>query len=473
MLNLSAGINQAVAGLAQPVEPSPLREPVWLGWSEEMAHTLGLPATATAALLKQCNGEGPFRLAPMAQVYSGHQFGGYTPRLGDGRGCHLGELHGYELFLKGSGPTPYSRGGDGRAVVRSAVREFLASEALHHLGVATTRALAVLGSDTPVWREQQERGAITVRVSRSHLRFGHFEYFKHSDQPKVLSALIDYTLERYFPDCLSDAKPVQAWFFEVVSRTAETIADWQALGFAHGVLNSDNMSILGETFDYGPFAFMDRCDPGLVCNHSDHHGRYAFDQQPAIGWWNLQRLALALSDHLDAEMMAAALSHYQQQLVARYLWRMEARLGVVSEGEIQPRLDLVADLVEMMRRQQVDFHLCLRSLCRLDPTQDDNALGQWLGRDSQWSDWLRRYRDRLALTELQPWQRQRAQANPNVILRTHLAQQAIEAAENGDAAPLNQLHQALRHPYDEHPDHPHYTEAPPSWAQSITLSCSS
>ncbi|WP_417344754.1 protein adenylyltransferase SelO [Ferrimonas sp.] len=472
MLKLTPGINQAVAGLAEEVRPVPLANPILLGWSEQMASTLGL-RECSESVLRQLNGEGPFALAPTAQVYSGHQFGGYTPRLGDGRGCHLGELNGWELFLKGSGPTPYSRGGDGRAVIRSAVREFLASEALHHLGISTSRALAVLASDTPVFREQPERGAITVRVTPSHLRFGHFEYFRHSQQPKPLQALLDYALTRYFPQCQQQSDPVAALFLEVTGRTADTIADWQAAGFAHGVLNSDNMSLLGETFDYGPFAFMDRCDPGFVCNHSDHYGRYAFDQQPGIGWWNLQRLALALSDHLDSEVMPQALELYQSRLTARYLWRMEARLGLGGEGDLQARLDRVSALVGMMQRTGVDYHTTLRLFARLNPQGEGGELQVRLGADDAWLQWWQQYQQALSFGKLDAWQQARAGANPAVVLRTHLAQAAIEAAERDDAGPLMDLHRALCHPYDDHPETPHYTEDPPSWASSITLSCSS
>ncbi|WP_229360242.1 protein adenylyltransferase SelO [Ferrimonas sediminicola] len=472
MLKLTPGINQAVPGLAQEVRPVPLENPILLGWSEALATELGLER-CDEALLRQLNGEGPFPLPATAQVYSGHQFGGYTPRLGDGRGCHLGEVAGRELFLKGSGPTPYSRGGDGRAVIRSAVREFLASEALHHLGIPTTRALAVLASDTPVFREQPERGAITVRVTPSHLRFGHFEYFRHTGQPHRVKALLEYALARYFPCCLNQPEPVTALFLEVVERTAETVADWQAAGFVHGVLNSDNMSLLGETFDYGPFAFMDRCDPGFVCNHSDHYGRYAFDQQPGIGWWNLQRLALALSDHLDGALMAPALELYRTRLTARYLWRMEARLGLPGDGGLQPRLDRIAALVTLMQESGVDYHSTLRLFARLDPEGDGGELKARLGSRAAWTTWWHGYRQALSFGDLGGWQRGRAAANPSVVLRTHLAQQVIEAAERNDTRPLRELHKALCRPYDDHPETPHLTEDPPPWASTITLSCSS
>lgn len=471
VLDLRPGINQALPEIAEQVTPVPLERPFLIGWSEVLATELGLKAEPER-YLSQLNGEGPFPVPATAQVYSGHQFGGYTPRLGDGRGCHIGELGGMELFLKGSGPTPFSRGGDGRAVIRSALREFLASEALHHLGINSSRALAVLGSQTPVYREQVERGAITVRVSRSHLRFGHFEYLKHSDRVALRDRLFEYSLHRDFSHCQGDA-PFSAWFMAVVERTATTIADWQAAGFVHGVLNSDNMSILGETFDYGPFAFLNRCDPSYVPNHSDEQGRYAFDQQPGIGWWNLQRLALAFAEHFDDALIQQALSHYETTLVNRYLERMNGRLGLEASNDTQARLDLISGLIQMMTRQQSDFHRGLRQFAHLDPEQEDNPLAQLLSQDPDWQSWWRQYRQQLNFGSLSEWQQQRRYQNPNVVLRTHLAQQAIEAAEKGDMALVKHLHQALCHPYDDHPDFPHFSEAPPSWAQHLPLSCSS
>ncbi|MBY5993318.1 YdiU family protein [Ferrimonas balearica] len=457
--------------LGSQVRPAPLANPRWVGWSEDLAATLELaPDEATLALLS--GSVTPLPWTPVAQVYSGHQFGGYTPRLGDGRGLHLGERHGQELFLKGSGPTPYSRSGDGRAVLRSAIREFLASEALHHLGIATTRALAVIGSDTPVWREQQETGAITVRVSPSHLRFGHFEYFYYTRQQAQLAALIEDTLAHHFPDALAAPNPKLAWLEAVVSRTAETVADWQAFGFCHGVLNSDNMSILGETFDYGPFAFLDAFQAGHICNHSDHQGRYAFDQQPGIGLWNLNRLAVTLTPWLSEEQLKGALARYEPVLVARYLARMGARLGLDAPQEAD--LALIGGLLNLMEAAGADYSNTLRSFAELDPASDDTPLHRRLATQPGFDPWWRRYQARLGgVTELGPWQWARAQANPALILRTHLAQEAIAAAEQGDNAPLARLHRALCRPYDPDSDFDDLRDDAPSWSQQITLSCSS
>ncbi|GAA5186941.1 protein adenylyltransferase SelO [Ferrimonas gelatinilytica] len=466
------GIEARLPWLGQGVQASPLTQPRWLGWSDEMAATLGIQRTPE--LLARFAGQHSDRIPVegFAQVYSGHQFGGYTPRLGDGRGLHLGQIDGWELFLKGSGPTPFSRGGDGRAVLRSAVREFLISEAMHHLGIRTTRALAVLGSDTPVWREQQETAAITVRVSRTHLRFGHFEYLFYNGEQAKLRALLEDTLETLYPDLVGTEAPLEQWLLQVVVATAQTVADWQAFGFCHGVLNTDNMSILGETFDYGPFAFLNRFEPGFICNHSDHDGRYAFDQQPGIGLWNLNKLALTLTPFIDAKRLQGILAEYEPALLARYLSRMAARMGL--ERATLEDLPLITELLGLFSAAGADYHLTFRALAEQDPNVDDGPLFQRLGHQTGFAQWYRRYRDRLGgVGALSAWQRHRAEANPAVILRTHLAQEAITGAERGDLRPLARLHRALCRPYDPRPqDHPFIEEAP-EWSQSLVLSCSS
>ncbi|WP_325167090.1 protein adenylyltransferase SelO [Ferrimonas balearica] len=457
--------------LGSQVSPQPLSNPRWLGWSDDLAHRLKLQADdATLALLSGSGATLPW--SPVAQVYSGHQFGGYTPRLGDGRGLHLGEREGLEVFLKGSGQTPYSRGGDGRAVLRSAVREFLASEALFHLGIATTRALAVIGSDTPVRREELETGAITVRVSESHLRFGHFEYFLYTRQQPQLEALIEDTIDHHFAGVRGESDAKLAWLVEVVERTARTVADWQAFGFCHGVLNSDNMSILGETFDYGPFAFMNRFDPGYICNHSDHDGRYAFDQQAGIGLWNLNRLAITLTPWLDETAIRQALARYEPVLVERYLARMGARLGLPDPTAED--LPLIAELLNRMAEGGLDYSNTLREFAQVDPTSQDTPLHRRFAGVAGFSDWWQRYQQRLGGVDgLADWQARRGEANPALILRTHLAQEAISAAEQGDNDPLHRLHRALCRPYDPEPEFDDLRGDAPSWSQQLTLSCSS
>ncbi|WP_028116548.1 protein adenylyltransferase SelO [Ferrimonas senticii] len=464
MTEWQQGIDRRLPWLGSAVTITPLQNPRWLAWSDATAALLELQQTPQ--LLALCNGEQSLPWPPFAQVYSGHQFGGYTPQLGDGRGASLGMRNGWELFVKGSGPTPYSRQGDGRAVLRSALREFLASEALHHLGIATTRALGLIGSDTPVYREQPETGALTLRVTRSHLRFGHFEYFHYTGQHDRLAALVDEAISQLFPHLREHPQRQLLWFTEVVERSAQLAADWQAFGFCHGVLNSDNMSILGETFDYGPFAFLNQFSAGYICNHSDHHGRYAFDQQPGVVLWNLQRLGQALSSQLTAAQIRSALAQYEPALVARYLQRFADRLGLTNTNHDD--LPLIAGLLQLLESQRLDYHISLRRLAECDP----NAANSPLGAASQ--SWWQQYQQRLgAITDVPRWQQQRRAANPAIILRTHLAQQAISAAEADDLAPLQRLHQALTRPYDPQPEDHHYCQEAPPWSQTLTLSCSS
>lgn len=277
------------------LRPRPLPEPYWVGTSAAVARTLGLDPQQLETPEALDAFTGNVLLAgsqPLASVYSGHQFGVWAGQLGDGRALLLGETaSGQEVQLKGSGLTPYSRMGDGRAVLRSSIREFLCSEAVNALGIPTTRALCVTGSDAPVYREEIESSAVVTRVAPSFIRFGHFEHFAASDRIEELRQLADYVIERYYPACRESTRfggNAYAVFLEAVSeRTAALLAHWQAVGFCHGVMNTDNMSILGLTIDYGPFQFLDGFDPRHICNHSDTSGRYAYNQQPNVAYWNL------------------------------------------------------------------------------------------------------------------------------------------------------------------------------------------
>jgi len=303
---------QAHADLAVPLGTFLCGEPLpalrWVAKSDALAQAMGWPADwADEQALQVFGGNGAWPgMAPMATVYSGHQFGAWAGQLGDGRALLLGEVETasgpLEIQLKGAGQTPYSRRGDGRAVLRSSIREFLCSEAMHGLGIPTTRALALVASPQSVRRETIETAAVVARVAPSFIRFGHFEHFAHSGQPRhheVLQRLLDFVIEHHFPALAGQPQPALALLDEVVRRTAELMADWQAAGFCHGVMNTDNMSILGLTIDYGPFGFLDAFDPGHVCNHSDHGGRYAFARQPSVAFWNLHALAQALLPLID------------------------------------------------------------------------------------------------------------------------------------------------------------------------------
>ncbi|MGK8936145.1 protein adenylyltransferase SelO [Pluralibacter gergoviae] len=415
-------------------------------------------------------------MRPLAQVYSGHQFGVWAGQLGDGRGILLGEQQladgrRFDWHLKGAGLTPYSRMGDGRAVLRSTLRESLASEAMHALGIPTSRALSVVTSDTPVYRERAEQGAMLMRIAESHLRFGHFEHFYYRRQPEKVQLLADYAIRHHWPHLAEDSDKYLIWFRDVVTRTARLIARWQTVGFAHGVMNTDNMSLLGLTLDYGPFGFLDDWQPDFICNHSDYQGRYSFDNQPAVALWNLQRLAQTLSPFIRAEDLNRALDDYQPALLTEYGQRMRRKLGLFSEEKGDN--DLLNGLLELMAREGSDFTRTFRSLSLTEQHSAASPLrDEFIDRDA-FDRWFSNYRSRLQREEVSDDARRRSmqENNPAMVLRNWLAQRAIEQAESGDYAEFARLHQALRTPFADRDDD--YVARPPEWGKRLEVSCSS
>ncbi|WP_271104178.1 protein adenylyltransferase SelO [Pseudomonas tohonis] len=416
--------------------------------------------------------------APRAMVYSGHQFGSYNPRLGDGRGLLLGEVvnqagEHWDLHLKGAGQTPYSRMGDGRAVLRSSIREFLASEHLHALGIPSSRALCVTGSSTPVYREKKETGAMVLRLAPSHVRFGHFEYFYYTRQHEQLKTLGEHVLACHFPACLEAEEPWLAMFREIIERNAGMIARWQAYGFCHGVMNTDNMSILGITFDYGPYAFLDDFDANHICNHSDDSGRYSFSNQVPIAHWNLAALAQALTPHIAVEALREALELFLPLYQAAWLDLMRRRLGFTRAEEGDEAL--VQRLLQLMQTSAVDYTLFFRRLGETAPEQAVAVLRDEFVDLAGFDAWAAQYVERATREgNDQDARRQRMHAvNPKYILRNYLAQRAIEAAEQGDFSEVRQLHAVLARPFDEQPGMERYAERPPEWGKHLEISCSS
>ena len=461
------------------VPPQPVPAPHWVARSQTLARTLGLAdwlASAEAlALLSGAAGA----IRTHASVYSGHQFGVWAGQLGDGRALMLGEIDSpagaMELQLKGSGLTPYSRMGDGRAVLRSSIREFLGSEAMHALGIPTTRALAVVGSPLQVRRETQETAAVVTRVAPSFLRFGHFEHFAHSaNDPQALQRLLEATIERYFPALHGQQQPAAALLAEVALRTARLMAQWQAVGFCHGVMNTDNMSLLGLTIDYGPFGFLDAFDPGHVCNHSDDQGRYAYARQPGVAFWNLHALAQALLPAVDgppeagSELLLAALEPYKAEYAQSMLAAFRAKIGLASAHDGDQAL--IDELLRLMTADHADFTITFRRMAEPGTAARDVFVDR-----EAFDAWARRYRARLALEGSDDAQRaaRMNRVNPKFVLRNHLAQAAIERAQQGDFSEIERLLQVLEHPFDEQPAHAAYADHPPAWAQQIEVSCSS
>ena len=464
--------------------PTPIRNPHIIHINKSVMRLLGIdPAEADNPDWAQLtSGNKLFSGSkPFAMKYTGHQFGGYNPELGDGRALLLGEVENegkrWDLHLKGAGKTPYSRFGDGRAVLRSTIREYLAGEALTALGIRSTRALCIAGSSEPVARETMETGAALIRVARSHIRFGHFEYLFYTRQLEAQKKLVEFVCAEFLPESID--KPIQdqaeALLRFTVRRSAELAAGWQSVGFAHGVLNTDNMSIIGDTFDFGPYGFLDDYEPGFICNHSDHTGRYAFDAQPGVVLWNLNALAHAFSSLLDTEVLKDCLGQFQPLLIEHYAELMRAKMGLAAEDDGDQQL--CADLLQLLEQGRVDYSLFFRALSHysgerpaatlesLVPPSEHDALGSW----------LRRYDQRLQKETRPAQDRSRAMlaTNPKFVLRNYLAQRVIEAAEAGDYQPLGILFDLLQAPFAEHPGFEAWAAAPTDAGKHLPISCSS
>lgn len=414
---------------------------------------------------------------PRATVYSGHQFGVWAGQLGDGRALLLGELHGYEVQLKGAGLTPFSRMGDGRAVLRSSIREFLCSEAMVGLGIPTTRALCITGSDAIVLREQPETAAVVTRIAPSFIRFGSFEHWFYRDDLSSLKKIADFVISRYFPEFSEVPNPYEALLTEVTKRTAHLIAHWQTIGFMHGVMNTDNMSILGLTLDYGPFGFMEAFNPQHVCNHSDTYARYSYAMQPQIGQWNCYALGQAMLPLIGSvDETESALSNFEVEYRSKLssLWHFKLGLTISIEEDAE----LINAMLAMMKINQLDFTVFFRRLCDLrlnDQSADNNLRDLCTDRDS-FDQWVIKYRQRLAIESHDDMVRQQSmrRCNPKYILRNYLAQNAIEAAQQRhDFSEIEKLRQILSRPFDEQPENEAYAALPPDWASKLSVSCSS
>jgi uncharacterized protein YdiU (UPF0061 family) len=463
--------------------PTPLPSPYGVGLNGKLAGELGL----SEALLTSRDGieafTGNIPIAgsrPLASVYSGHQFGVWAGQLGDGRAILLGEVPTpagpQELQLKGSGLTPYSRMGDGRAVLRSSIREFLGSEAMWGLGIPTTRALCVTGSDAPVRREEIETAAVVTRVSPSFVRFGHFEHFSAREQHGELARLADYVIDRFYPECRTTAKfagnAYAAMLEQVSERTAAMVAQWQAVGFCHGVMNTDNMSILGLTIDYGPFQFLDAFDPGHICNHSDEQGRYAYNKQPNIAYWNLFCLGQALLPLItDQELALGALESYKTVFPRELEARMRAKLGLL---DAQPEdRELIEAILKLLAKDRVDYTIFWRRLSRHVAGEPAETVRDLFLQREELDGWLDRYLQRLGKGGRAAAAELMLRTNPKYVLRNHLGELAIRQAKLKDYSAVQDLLELVQSPFEEHPGHEDKAGFPPDWASHIEISCSS
>ena len=485
--------------------PTPVAAPRLLGWSDELAAQLGLarPAVVDAAVEALAGNRVLPGMQPYSARYGGHQFGNWAGQLGDGRAITLGEMidttgQRQELQLKGAGPTPYSRRADGRAVLRSSVREFLCSEAMFHLGIPTTRALSLVATGDTVVRDmfydgrpENEPGAIVCRVAPSFVRFGNFEILAASDETALLRQLADWVMRHHYPGIGTYAD----WFAEICRRTATLMVDWMRVGFVHGVMNTDNMSILGLTIDYGPYGWLEGVDMMWTPNTTDAQGRrYCYGRQPQIGYWNLSRLGAALAPLIDdPSAIDAALEGYEQTFSDGWTRMLADKLGLPQGGD-EAEQEMRSQLFLLLQAEECDFTIFFRNLAQvpvaaalagdpaaLAPLADAFYSGEGPSAEHGRAllDWLQGWAQRVMAGGEPDAARIRRMnaANPKYVLRNWLAQRAIDDATQGDTAMIERLLQMIRRPYDEQPEFNDLAGRRPEWARHkpgcSALSCSS
>ena len=447
-------------------------QPFLLHFNHDLAKSLGIKDDPQE-LMQIFNGSKSFtKASPLAMAYAGHQFGNWVSQLGDGRGILFGQIDSSEglidLHIKGAGKTPYSRFGDGRAVIRSSVREHLCGEAMFGLGIPSSRSLMLFGSNEPVMREETERGAMIVRTAKTHIRFGHFEYFHHNKITNGVKTLLDHVIDCYYPDTKHDSDKYLLFFDATVKKTAHMVSAWQSVGFNHGVMNTDNMSILGETFDYGPYAFMENYDPNYICNHTDSQGRYSFSNQPNIAEWNCYALASALIDIYSETELRDALSKFNDYFYDSLIEKYRKKLGLKSA--LDSDYDLLLELFKVMETDNLDYTNTFRDLSKIISLPDNYELSEKL------TLWLTSFKDRLIKDEntIEESVLMMDDNNPKYILRNYLAQSAIEDAELGKSKKIDELVKVLRDPYiDQGKSMEHFCKPAPEEQQNQKLSCSS
>ncbi len=459
------------------LKPSPVRAPQLIRLNEELARHLGLDPESLSSpegVAILAGNRVPEGAEPIAMAYAGHQFGHWVPQLGDGRAMLLGEVIDRsgvrrDIQLKGSGYTPFSRSGDGRAVLGPVLREYILGEAMAALGIPTTRALAAVATGEQVAREELLPGAVLTRVAQSHVRVGTFQFFAARGDEEALRLLADHVIERHYPDAFRSDIPYRALLDKVVARQAQLIAQWQLVGFIHGVMNTDNMSIAGETIDYGPCAYMDSYHPDTVYSSIDHMGRYAYSNQPGIAHWNLSVLAQTLLPLLGEDEEAAvaeaqeAINAFPEKFKVAYLTGIRAKLGLVKEREDDA--DLAQGLLNCMGENNADFTLTFRRLCDASAasTENDRGVRELFADPAAFDDWAVKWRQRLGDEDSNDDMRQSAMrmVNPVYIARNHLVEKVIKAAtEAADFTPFDQLMTVLALPFEEKPEQVRYSLPP-------------
>ena len=434
----------------QEKQPDPVTDPYLVDYSPSVGQLIDLPEEGGDNFLANFSGNQPMEGArPLAMAYSGHQFGSYNPKLGDGRGLLLGEVSNkenisWDVHLKGAGPTRFARGFDGRATLKSSIREHLGSEALNGLGIPTTRSLAVIGIRELIYRQKPELAAILVRVADCHIRFGSFEFFHYTKQPKSVERLADFSIEHYHNDIYNEPDRYRIFFRRVLTLTAKLISKWQSVGFVHGVMNTDNMTITGTTFDYGPYGFMDGFNTRYTPNSSDTHGRYAYQQQAEIGFWNLNKLAETLIPLVGADELQEETKQYQSLLNGFYREEMGRKLGLsILDSEFS---ELTQEMLQLLQSQQLDYSNFFRHLAN-NPSAMDCSI--------ELRSWLDRYLklcDRESISHDERKKKMNA-VNPKYILRNHLVQRALEMAlKESDFSEVTRLRILLENPFKDRPE---------------------
>jgi uncharacterized protein YdiU (UPF0061 family) len=463
------------AFLHEQVEPTPLKEPVLIHLTE-LKKELGLESLSDSILQKWLNGE--IKISNEQRIatrYAGYQFGSFAGQLGDGRAISLGEIltsdgKRLEIQTKGSGKTPFSRMGDGKAVIRSSVREYLCSEAMHGLEIPTSRVLALITGQDKVYREAIERSAIVARVFPSNIRFGHFEMCYHYNRKEDLNDLIEYTRHTFF-----DGVTVEEMLAQIIDNTAKLMAHWQTVGFCHGVMNTDNMSVLGITIDYGPFGFLEDTALSHVCNHSDYEGRYAYANQPSAAAWNLDKLLICFSDHLPKETLSNLLDTFSVLFHTHYQKLCQRKIGLMTLETEDP--NLFGFLLQTLSKLSIDFTFFFRQLSNYKVNRIDSLSELWnyYEKSEELIKWLALYDLRLKkeVSDDSIRSAKMKSVNPKYVLRNYIAQEIIEDVEKGESGKLKNWLEILYSPFAEHPEYESYSKPTPTAKKNFSISCSS
>lgn len=461
------------------VNPSPLKNPKLVSFNPQACELINLDIQEcqTREFVDFINGSKTLEGSiPYAMAYAGHQFGYFVPQLGDGRAINLGSINNWHLQTKGSGLTRYSRRGDGRAVLRSSIREYIMSEAIHTLGIPTTRALAIIDSDTFAHREwEQESCAIVLRMSPSWIRIGTFEFFARSQDKETISKLADYVIKQSYPHLENEENKYEKMFYSLVDKTAELLALWQAYGFMHGVMNTDNFSMAGLTIDYGPYAFMDYFEKNCICNHTDEEGRYAYNNQPYIAKWNLFALIDALKLICDETKLLEYMKTFLPQHQKVYLDLMNKRLGLDASKSGNSNLHLILELLGSLESSKMDYNVFFYRLTHLKSFDDLSSILDIAVFQEPLKNWFESY-EKVCIEQNSSFEERfeiMKKINPKYIIKNYMLQEAIEKAHEGDYSLVDDLLKIAQNPFDEHPKFERFVNPIPMKFANIRLSCSS